>query len=265
MAEIQTGKLRCLAACWAVGGLLGVVAMVLVFLLGEFSSAQAIFSGGLLTVFVGLLLQVVLCRSLPAPGNVVIPGTQSSVSGTHYAAASPVAADRVEVSSDAVASSEPAYDHQEAAEAEPTHPQTPVEKVEREAVADPEPVLQPEPDVSEPAASEPEPEVSQPVSATPAGEASKPQMLDAPRDGGADDLKKIKGVGPKLEKMLNGMGIYHFDQIASWKAEELAWVDENLEGFKGRASRDNWVSQSQTLSGGGETDFSNKVDKGDVY
>ncbi len=265
MAEIQTGKLRCLAACWAVGGLLGVVAIVLLFLLGGFSSAQAIFTGGLLTVLVGLLLQIVLCRSLPSPADAVIPGTQSSVSGTHYAAASPTAADRVEVSSDAVASSEPAYDHQEAAEAEPAHVQTPVEEVEREAVADPEPVLQPEPEVSEPITAEPEPEVAAPASAVAPGDASKPQMLDGPRGDGADDLKKIKGVGPKLEKMLNGMGIYHFDQIASWKAEELAWVDENLEGFKGRASRDNWVSQSQTLSGGGETDFSNKVDKGGVY
>ena len=40
--------------------------------------------------------------------------------------------------------------------------------------------------------------------------------------GGADDLKKIKGVGPKLEAMLHGMGFYHFDQIANWTAAEVA-------------------------------------------
>ncbi|WP_299499191.1 NADH-quinone oxidoreductase subunit NuoE [uncultured Roseobacter sp.] len=85
--------------------------------------------------------------------------------------------------------------------------------------------------------------------AAPVAEAgTKPQVMTAARDGGADDLKKIKGVGPKLEKMLNGMGFFHFDQIAAWSADEVAWVDENLEGFKGRVSRDQWVSQARALA-----------------
>lgn len=84
----------------------------------------------------------------------------------------------------------------------------------------------------------------------------RPEGLDAPRDGSADDLKMIKGIGPKLEQMLNGMGFWHFDQLAGWGSEELAWVDENLEGFKGRATRDEWVAQAKILSTGGETDFS---------
>ncbi|MEM1076967.1 MAG: NADH-quinone oxidoreductase subunit E [Pseudomonadota bacterium] len=99
----------------------------------------------------------------------------------------------------------------------------------------------------------------------PAAAPAKPAMLTAARDGAADDLKKIKGVGPKLETMLNGMGIYHFDQIAAWSSAELAWVDDNLEGFKGRASRDEWVAQAKTLASGGETEFSSRVTKGDVY
>ena len=82
---------------------------------------------------------------------------------------------------------------------------------------------------------------------------------------GADDLKKIKGVGPKLEKLCNSMGFYHFDQIANWTADEIAWVDQNLEGFKGRVTRDKWVEQAKLLAAGGETDFSRKVDEGDVY
>ncbi|MEX3315789.1 NADH-quinone oxidoreductase subunit E [Sulfitobacter sp. PS-8MA] len=76
----------------------------------------------------------------------------------------------------------------------------------------------------------------------------KPEQLDGPRENGADDLKKIKGVGPKLEQMLNNMGFYHFDQIANWGPEEVAWVDQNLEGFKGRVSRDNWVAQAGSLA-----------------
>lgn len=90
------------------------------------------------------------------------------------------------------------------------------------------------------------PVVSETVSTASIG--TKPEGLSGPRSGGADDLKTIKGIGPKLEKMLHGMGFYHFDQIANWGSSELAWVDENLEGFKGRASRDNWISQAKKLA-----------------
>ena len=76
--------------------------------------------------------------------------------------------------------------------------------------------------------------------------------LIAARDGGADDLKRIKGVGPKLEALLHGLGYFHFDQIATWTAAEVAWVDDNLEGFKGRVSRDNWVAQAKALAEGGK-------------
>ena len=78
----------------------------------------------------------------------------------------------------------------------------------------------------------------------------KPELLKKPKGGKGDDLKLIWGVGPKLETMLNTMGIWHFDQIASWTARELAWVDERLEGFRGRAKRDDWVKQSKKLATG---------------
>ncbi len=96
-------------------------------------------------------------------------------------------------------------------------------------------------------------------------EAGKPAPLSSPRGGKADDLKQIEGVGPKLEQLLNSLGIYHFDQIAGWSAEEIAWLDANLKGFKGRASRDNWVEQARVLAQGGSTEFSRRVRKGDVY
>lgn len=73
----------------------------------------------------------------------------------------------------------------------------------------------------------------------------QPHKLDAPEGGAADDLKEISGVGPVLEDLLHSLGIYHFHQIANWDDEEIAWVDENLEGFKGRVSRDEWVRQAQ--------------------
>jgi NADH-quinone oxidoreductase subunit E len=97
------------------------------------------------------------------------------------------------------------------------------------------------------------------------GPGTKPETLTAARDGQGDDLKRIKGIGPKLAALCNRLGFYHFDQIAAWTADEVAWVDQNLEGFKGRVSRDNWVEQSKTLASGGETEFSARVKKGDVY
>ena len=95
--------------------------------------------------------------------------------------------------------------------------------------------------------------------------AVRPEALSGARDGGADDLKMFKGVGPKLEIMLNELGFYHFDQIAGWSAAEVAWVNDNLAGFKGRVSRDNWVEQARKLASGQETEFSKRVSDGDVY
>ena len=89
----------------------------------------------------------------------------------------------------------------------------------------------------------------------PAAPGVKPALLTEAQ-GAADDLKKIKGVGPKLETMLHAMGVFHYWQIASWGPDEVAWVDENLEGFKGRVSRDDWVAQAKILADGGETEFS---------
>ena len=93
----------------------------------------------------------------------------------------------------------------------------------------------------------------------------KPAALDAPRDGIADDLKKIKGIGPKMEKLCNALGFWHYEQIAAWTDAEAAWVDANLKGFKGRVTRDGWVAQAAVLAKGGTTAFSKRVDKGDVY
>ncbi len=97
--------------------------------------------------------------------------------------------------------------------------------------------------------------------AAPDGPGTKPKSLESARDGGADDLKLIKGVGPKLEALLHRLGFYHFDQVADWSADEVSWVDQNLEGFKGRVSRDDWVAQAKILAAGGETEFSARKKK----
>ncbi|GKY86951.1 hypothetical protein [Sinisalibacter aestuarii] len=104
-----------------------------------------------------------------------------------------------------------------------------------------------------------------PVHGGGAGEGRKPATLAAPRDGKADDLKQIKGIGPKLEALCHRLGFYHFDQIAGWSADEIAWVDANLEGFKGRVSRDGWVGQARVLAAGDSTAFARRVRDGEVY
>lgn len=76
----------------------------------------------------------------------------------------------------------------------------------------------------------------------------RPAGLAAPRGDGADDLKLIKGVGPELEALLHRLGYFHFSQIAGWTPEEVAWVDENLDGFHGRVTRDGWVEQARELA-----------------
>ena len=79
----------------------------------------------------------------------------------------------------------------------------------------------------------------------------RPAGLAAPRGGAPDDLTRIRGIGPKLAALLNGLGVFHFDQIASWTPAEVAWVDAHLEGFRGRATRDGWVTQAAALAAGG--------------
>jgi NADH-quinone oxidoreductase subunit E len=103
-------------------------------------------------------------------------------------------------------------------------------------------------------AEEPEAPAKAPAAEAPAApaaeiEESAPEILSAARDGGADDLKRISGVGPKLEGVLNDLGFYHFDQIAAWGPAEIAWVDARLK-FKGRIERDNWVAQAGELAQG---------------
>jgi len=81
-----------------------------------------------------------------------------------------------------------------------------------------------------------------------------PKLLAKARSGKGDDLKLIWGVGPRLAKLLNTLGVWHFDQIAAWTPKELAWIDSKMEGFKGRAVRDAWIEQSQKLATGWRPD-----------
>lgn len=75
----------------------------------------------------------------------------------------------------------------------------------------------------------------------------RPPGLDAPRDGRKDDLRQIKGVTPQIEAALNGLGIFHFDQIADWDKKATVWIDNNL-ALKGRLGREKWIEQARDLA-----------------
>jgi predicted flap endonuclease-1-like 5' DNA nuclease len=102
------------------------------------------------------------------------------------------------------------------------------------------------------------------VMATPAA-AKRPEALKAARGGKADDLKIIKGIGPKLEILCHKLGFFHFDQVAGWKDDEISWVDENLEGFKGRVTRDRWVPQAKAIVKLGPAEFLKRLDAGEEF
>ena len=79
---------------------------------------------------------------------------------------------------------------------------------------------------------------------------AKPKVIytDGPTDGTPDDLKVIKGIGPKFEGDLNSKGIYYYRQIANWSAADVEMVEGIIDSIPGRIQRDEWVKQAKTLS-----------------
>lgn len=73
----------------------------------------------------------------------------------------------------------------------------------------------------------------------------KPAAIAKP--AAVDDLRKITGIGPKLEMVLNDLGVYTYEQIAAWGPGEIAWIDDYL-SFSGRIERDKWIEQAESLA-----------------
>lgn len=92
---------------------------------------------------------------------------------------------------------------------------------------------------------------------------NRPLGLKAARNNKADDLKRIRGIGPQNEGRLHGLGIWHFDQIANWTHDNVLWIGSYL-AFPGRIDREDWLGQAKVLAAGGMTEFAKRVDKGEV-
>ena len=86
------------------------------------------------------------------------------------------------------------------------------------------------------------------IAAAPLQPEVMPPLLQAPERGAGDDLKRLTGIGPKLEQVLHELGVWHYDQIASWGPGEVAWVNSRLGNFRGRIERDNWIDQARRLA-----------------
>lgn len=104
-----------------------------------------------------------------------------------------------------------------------------------------------------------------PVMAADPAAVAKPAGLAGARGGQTDDLKIIKGIGPKLEMLCHSLGFFHFDQVAGWTAGELAWVDDNLEGFRGRVTRDRWQQQALAIVAMGPEAFVRQLNAGKEF
>lgn len=92
-----------------------------------------------------------------------------------------------------------------------------------------------------PAPSPPPPSIAEVADAPPA------PAETAPENAAADDLTRIKGVGPKLVALLADLGITSFVQIAAWSEDDIDRIDGQLGRFEGRIRRDSWVEQAKFL------------------
>ncbi|WP_436399484.1 hypothetical protein [Roseobacter sp. S98] len=206
---------------WLVAAAGGALAAVLLWVLGGWGFMQGAFVGFVVFVVLGALISWIMTRPLPRPGevsaNAAAPAPKPAAPAPKPAAAAPAAA-----------TAEPAAAAPAAAPAE--------EK-------------KPAPKKAAPKKAAPKKAAAKKEAPAAASDARPGAFSDAPREGGADDLKKISGVGPKLEETLNGLGIWHFDQVAALKKKDIAWVDERLR-FKGRIERDDWVGQAKKLAKG---------------
>jgi predicted flap endonuclease-1-like 5' DNA nuclease len=90
---------------------------------------------------------------------------------------------------------------------------------------------------------------------------SRPQGFASPRRGIADDLKLISGIGRQNEGRLHGIGVWHFDQIATWTPANVQWAGSYL-AFKGRIQREKWIQQAKKLAAGVKSDFAKRAAAG---
>lgn len=247
----DTSKLStCQIVCWGLAVVVGL--LVLWVTSGAVGFFAALLLGLAVAVFFGLVITRLICTG-DASEDRRVEGTAPAAEPTTTVATAPTAPTAAASGATAVKSGTTPGGEERLSQAKGAR------RHETEAKAKPKAAPKAKAKATKATATKAKPEDA------PAGAGTRPKALRAPKGDKADDLKQIKGVGPKLEILCNELGFYHFDQIADWSADEVTWVDQNLKGFKGRVSRDTWVEQAKVLAAGGETEFSKRVAKGGVY
>jgi predicted flap endonuclease-1-like 5' DNA nuclease len=196
---------------WVIGAAAGVVAFGVLVVVGKFDLFPAAAMGAAVAGAAGLILGMPWGAGSTAP--VPLTRAEAPAAATPTAPAAPPAPVAEAVAPPAAFISTPA----------------PAEK----------PKAAPKPKAETPAAKP----AAKPKAEKPAG----PERLKGARKGKADDLKEIEGIGPAMEKLVNSLGFYHFDQIASWSEADVAIVDAEMKSFKGRITRDRWVAQAKII------------------
>ena len=263
MTNSNTGW-GCRQISWLAAAIIGVVAAIILGVAAHWGWFLAILAGIVVAVIAGLILTYFFC------GEAAAPASSASTSSTPAApeAPAPVAAAPAEPAPTAAPAAVPAAapaapaaqikpskalaGEEELAsqkgdwkyEAPAAEPAKPAKKAAAKPAAKAAPKAE---KAAKPAAKTTKSKATAAKARTPAADGGKPAALSAPRGGKADDLKVIEGIGPKLEELVNSYGVYHYDQIAAWSAEEVAWMDGNMPRFKGRVTRDKWVAQAKII------------------
>jgi predicted flap endonuclease-1-like 5' DNA nuclease len=224
MNETNGGLFSCRNTCWIAGGLLGLVAFLLI---GGF---WGLIVGIVVAGAIALLLLRLFC-------------TGPDAAETHADAI----ARAVSVSSGAGSSDALQHDEEDEAAAESAASAMTGDVEAASGIAAEGARYTPAAALDAAAVREEAPAQAKPARA-PVSKDGRPELFDTPQ-GAADDLKQLKGVGPKLEQTLNALGIWHYSQIAGWRKKEIEWVDSQLK-FKGRIARDEWIKQAKALAKG---------------
>ncbi len=212
----DSGKMGTALGCWIVAFGIGTVAGTFLWVLGDWGFLQGAFVGLILFLIIGALFSWVMLRPLPAPNELELTTPPVPGAGAETQAEKTTPKPAPAATAAAPAAAKP--DAKPAAKAAPAK-KAPAKKPATKKKAEP---AKPKDD--------------------------RPAMLtEAPQGASADDLKKISGVGPKLEQTLNDLGIWHYEQVAQLTKSDIAWVDERLR-FKGRIERDDWVGQAKELA-----------------
>ncbi len=266
MANNDSGLFSCRNTCWIVGGLLGLVALLLIW--GS-SVIMAIIVGVVVAVVVALVMQKLFCvdegatsgvsSSTSAAVNQAASSTSAS-SSTSAASTASTAASSADTAS--AKTSEPASD---AAKVKPSKALSGEKELDErkgdwkyEKPADEKKSAAKKPAAEKPAAKK------APAKAETAKKAPAKKAAPKKAAAGADDMKMIKGVGPGIEKKLHDAGVTSFAQIAGWGPSDIAEMDDKL-NFRGRIERDDWVTQAKALAAGEETEFSKKASSSGLY